>query len=139
MKRTKPSGAPGGSSSDDDIMRNMSYTNLAAMASEFENSPYRTEHVLFGGSSSSGTGASSSQASGAGATPEALFSKAMDLIRKGLKLDLNSPMQACELYQEGADLLSQALEAGQSTRRRRTKCSGRSTWSASACASSRET
>ena len=48
------------------------------------------------------------------APPEALFSKAMDLIRKGLKLDLNSPMQACELYQEGADLLSQALEAGQS-------------------------
>ena len=104
MRRTKASGGMGGrSDSADDLgSRNMSYTNLAAMASEFEASSYRT--VL----ASSTAGSSSAS----GSTPEALQKKAMELVQMGLKIDLNSPQQAVEYYKNGADLLSQALEAG---------------------------
>ena len=82
--------------------RDMSYTNLAAMASEFENSAYRSVvPAVVAGSSTSGL------------LPEALYQKAMELINAGLKVDLTNPMAASENYQLGAELLSQALEGAQ--------------------------
>ena len=99
MRRTKPSGVSVGSSEDDLVARNMSYTNLAAMASTFETHL----HIVPAGGSSSTRAAS-------GGSPDALHAQAMELINTGLKLDLNAPMQAVELYHKGADLLSQALE-----------------------------
>ena len=101
MKRTKASGSAGSAGSDMDA-RTMSYTNLAAMASEFENSAYRSvvPSVAAGGSAS-------------GLPPEALYQKAMELINTGLKLDPTNPTAACELYQQGAEMLSQALEGAQ--------------------------
>jgi hypothetical protein len=99
MKRTK-----GGLGGGDDAR--MSYTNLAALASEFENSASRS--VLGAFSSKAGSdGASQSQ------PPEKLYQKAMELINMGLKLDMNNPLQANENYQQGAELLSQALERAQ--------------------------
>lgn len=103
MRRTKASGS--GSSSDDMGAKNMSYTNLAAMATEFELAPRR--HVLAISASAGGAGASGADSS------EVLHQKAMELIQMGLKLDLNNPLQASEYYQSGADLLSQALETAQ--------------------------
>lgn len=94
MRRTK--GSVGSSGSDD--ARNMSYTNLAAMASAFETSHL---HIVPAGTR---------PATGSSASPEALHKQAMELINKGLKLDLTSPMQAIELYHKGSDLISQALE-----------------------------
>jgi len=95
MRRTKASGG-------DAMTANMSYTNLAAMASEFENT--QTSHRV--------PGAVAAAAAGSSGSPESQYSKAMELIQMGLKLDLNNPSQASEYYQLGADLLSQALEAG---------------------------
>lgn len=77
----------------------MSYTNLAAMASSFETSQLHI--VPAAGERGTTTGTSSKDAS---------HKQAMELINKGLKLDLISPMEAVELYYKGADLLSQALE-----------------------------
>ena len=84
----------------------MSYTNLAAMASEFENAPSRPFVLTSGG----GRGSNDS--------PEALHQKAMELIQMGLQMDnpdemdpaKNNPQQASEHYQNGSDLLSLALE-----------------------------
>jgi len=81
----------------------MSYTNLAAMASEFENSSVRS--IL---STQAASGSSDSQPA------EVLYKRAMELINTGLKLDLNNPMQASDQYQQGAELLSQALERADS-------------------------
>ena len=96
MKRTKK---PGGLETD---ARVMSYTNLAAMASEFENSAYGSVVPAILGESSAGS-----------QPPEVLFQKAMEQINAGLRLDLNSPVQASEHYQQGAELLSHALEGAQ--------------------------
>ena len=100
MKRTKAGGSSDGGSSGDasmDAARNMSYTNLAAMASGFET----YQRVVPAGTTREG----------AGGNPEKLHAQAMENVNAGLKLDQTNTMQAIELYQKGADLLSQALEA----------------------------
>jgi hypothetical protein len=80
---------------------NMSYTNLALMASEFENA--LTTQPKFAIAT---VGASSEE------SEELLYMRAMEHIQKGLKLDMNSPMQASEHYQSGSELLSRALLLG---------------------------
>jgi hypothetical protein len=99
MRRTKPQG---GSSGGSGVMTgNMSYTNLALMASEFENA--LTTQPKFAIAT---VGASSEE------SEELLYMSAMEHIQKGLKLDMNSPMQASEHYQSGSELLSRALLLG---------------------------
>ena len=99
MKRTKPAGSPSSSGMD---ARNMSYTNLASLASEFENSAISSSVV-------------SSLRAGAPGSSEACrlrhaVQKGDGLINRSLKLDLNNPMQASELYQQGSEYLASALE-----------------------------
>ena len=99
MRRTKPQGGSSGGSGT--MTGNMSYTNLALMASEFENA--LTTQPKFAIAT---VGASSEE------SEELLYLRAMEHIQKGLKLDMNSPMQASEHYQSGSELLSRALLLG---------------------------
>lgn len=86
-------------SSDEMAARNMSYTNLADMASNFETYQRRPQP------------AAPRMGAGSGPIdPDALHAQAQELIAEGLKVDLSAPVAAVELYSKGADLLSQALE-----------------------------
>lgn len=75
-----------------------SYTNLAELASGFEAAYQR--HVV----------APANVGSDATPTRQALHAQAMQLIQRGLSIDEDSPVQAAECYQQGAELLSRALE-----------------------------
>ena len=77
---------------------NMSYTNLAALASEFENASTQQVRRHTGRRMSIGS-------------TDALYQRAMGVINMGLKLDANNPQQACEHYRTGADILAQAIDA----------------------------
>jgi hypothetical protein len=83
---------------DSDAWRkNASYTNLAALATAHQgNEPWQPR-------------AGTSSAVGAACAAQ-LYQGAMELIHKGLVLDVNSPMDAVACYQRGSDLLSEALE-----------------------------
>jgi hypothetical protein len=74
--------------------RDMSYTNLAAMAEQFET----YQRVLPAG----GTKAEDSQAT---------YAQAMELINTGLRLDTTTPVEAISYYQRGGDMLSRVLES----------------------------
>lgn len=93
MKRmgdsTRPSPSSGNMTS-----RDMSYTNLAAMAEQFET----YQRVLPAG----GTKAEDSQAT---------YGQAMELINTGLRLDATTPLEAISYYQRGGDMLSRVLES----------------------------
>jgi len=88
----------GGSSANFDEARNMSYTNLAAMAEGFESH----SRIL---PTTARAHSSDLQQS------EAEYAKAMEYINSGLKLDQNSPFEAVSYYQKGADAVSRALES----------------------------
>jgi len=80
--------------------RDLSYTNLAAMAEEFGT----FSRVLPSGSSGR-TSTATAQDSGTS------YARAMELINTGLRLDTSSPLEAIESYQRGGDLLSRVLES----------------------------
>lgn len=94
MRRSSSSGRVGGSGA---IPREMSYTNLAAMASGFES--YQRAPPS-GGRRGSGA-----------VSHENVFSQAMELVNAGLGLDASRPAVALDNYQRGGDLLSSALES----------------------------
>eukprot|EP00967_Tisochrysis_lutea_P145032 scaffold271754_cov28-Tisochrysis_lutea.AAC.5 len=91
MKRMGDSGR---SSSASLAARDMSYTNLAAMAEQFGT----YQRMLPAG----GPKAEDSTAS---------YAQAMELINTGLRLDANTPVEAISYYQRGGDILSRVLES----------------------------
>ena len=109
--------------------RDLSYTNLAAMAEEFGT----FSRVLPSGSSGASIRTRCSPATldqtsaglcshrphpctGRTSTATAQdsgtsYARAMELINTGLRLDTSSPLEAIESYQRGGDLLSRVLES----------------------------
>jgi len=89
MKRMGEAGRNSGA-----LERDMSYTNLAAMAEQFGT----YQRVL-------PAGVHQAQ------RPEASYAQAMELINTGLRLDATAPLEAVAYYQRGGDMLSRVLES----------------------------
>uniref|UniRef100_A0A7S0NMX1 1,3-beta-glucan synthase n=1 Tax=Calcidiscus leptoporus TaxID=127549 RepID=A0A7S0NMX1_9EUKA len=77
--------------------KNMSYTNLAAMAESFET---YNRFLPSRGQTASGDNASF----------DSLHEQAMEHINTALRMDQNSPLEAIAYYEKGGDVLSRALE-----------------------------